>query len=191
MDRIARLIQGHLNLPVFFPLLGLALVATWYGLFTSVEAFSAMTGGQSFMDMQPWLTVDTLFAQIRTYAPETVNYYIGWSMFDYIWPFLTFTTMLFISAWLIGLLPKSSKIRFSWLIASAYLTVLMDWLENIGFVALVTGLPAEPLWLARLTLSLHAGKLIFNMVFNVLFWVLLGTVIFALVSRRIFGTPGN
>ena len=96
MDRITRLILGHLNLPVFLPLLGLALAETWYGLFASVEAFAAMTGGLSFMDMQPWLTVATLFEQIRTYAPETVRYYIGWSIFDYIWPLLTFTAMLFI-----------------------------------------------------------------------------------------------
>jgi hypothetical protein len=191
MDRIARLIQGHLNLPVFVPLLGLALAATWYGLFASVESFAAMTGGLSFMDMQPRLTVDTLFEQIRTYAPETISYYIGWSVFDYIWPFLTFTTMLFISAWLISQLPNGSKVRFSWLIASAYLTVLMDWLENIGFVALVTAMPAEPLWLARLTLGFHALKLLANMVFNLLFWVLLGTVIVVFIRRRIFAAPGN
>lgn len=191
MNRIARLILGHLNLPVFLALLSLALAATWFGLFASVEAFAAMTGGLSFMDMQPLLTVDTLFEQIRTYAPETVRYYIGWSIFDFVWPFLTFTTMLFIAAWLIGLLPTGSKIRFSWLIGSAYLTVLMDWAENVGFILLVTVLPAEPLWLARMTLLLHAGKLLFNMVFNVLFWILLGSVVLALVSRKVFGTPGN
>jgi hypothetical protein len=191
MDRIARLIQSHLNLPMFLSLLGLALAATWYGLFVSVETFAAMTGGLSFMDMQPRLTVDTLFEQIRTYSPETVRYYIGWSLFDFVWPFLTFTTMLFISAWLIGLLPEGSKVRFSWLITSAYLTVLMDWAENVGFIGLVTALPAEPLWLARLTLGLHALKLLANMAFNLVFWVLLGTVIIFFVRRRIFGMPGN
>jgi hypothetical protein len=191
MDRIARLIQDHLNLTVFLPLLGLALAATWYGLFALVETFAAMTDGLSFMDMQPRLTVDGLFEQIRTYSPETVRYYIGWSLFDFVWPFLTFTTMLFISAWLIGLLPKGSKVHFSWLITSAYLTVLMDWAENVGFIGLVTALPAEPLWLARLTLGFHALKLLANMAFNLVFWVLLGTVIIFFVRRRIFGMPGN
>jgi len=196
MNRIAKLIQGHLNLSAFLPLLLLALTATWYGLFSSVERFADMTGGLSFMDMQPRLTVDAIFAQIRTYSPETVNYYIGWSLFDFIWPLLTFTTMLFISAWLIGFLPigflpRGSKTRFSWLIASAYLTVLMDWAENIGFVALVAVLPAEPLWLARLTLGFHAMKLLSNMAFNLLFWLLLGILMFVFIRRRIFGLPGN
>ena len=184
MDRITRLILGHLNLPVFLPLLGLALAATWFGLFASVEAFAAMTGGLSFMDMQPWLTVATLFEQIRTYAPETVRYYIGWSIFDYIWPLLTFTAMLFISGWLLGFLSQKWQPHFRWFVASAYLTVLMDWAENVGFVALVTSLPAEPLWLARVTLGLHASKLVFNMVFNVLFWILLVAVIVVVIRRR-------
>ncbi|RMD85736.1 MAG: hypothetical protein D6815_01190, partial [Candidatus Dadabacteria bacterium] len=51
------------------------------------------------------------------------------------------------------------------------LTVLCDWVENLGFVALLLGLPAQPAWLANTTLALHAGKLVFNMVFNVGFWV--------------------
>lgn len=184
MNRIARLIQDHLSLRVFLPLLALALASTWYGLFLSVERFAAMTGRLSLIDMQPWLTAESLFEQIHTYSAETVSYYIRWSIFDYAWPLLTFTTMLFISGWLLGFLLEKWRRHFWLFVASGYLTVLMDWAENVGFVTLILGLPDEPQWLARLTLGLHAGKLMFNMVFNVLTWILLAAVIVATAKRR-------
>lgn len=184
MKRIALLISSNLSLRVFIPLLAMALGTTWYGLFWSVDYFAGLTGGLTFMDMQPMLTADALFAQIGTYSPETVRYYLGWSAFDYAWPFITFTTMLFISAWLIRFVAEKWRQRFWLLVASAYLTVLMDWLENIGFAALVIGLPDEPMWLAQTTLVLHAGKLFFNMVFNLGFWILLSAAIIARLRKR-------
>lgn len=183
LQRGEALIRANLNLRVFAPLFLLALATTWYGLFYSVDRFGALTGGLAFPDMQPRLTVDALFAQIGAYSPETARFYLGWVVFDYAWPFLTFTTMLFISGWLCSVRPDS-KIRFTWLIASAYLTVLMDWAENTGFIALVLALPAEPRWLASVTLGFHAAKLLFNMVFNALFWLLLILVIVAGIGRR-------
>ena len=142
------------------------------------------------MDMQPTLTAAGLFDQIRLYSPKTVRFYLGWSAFDYAWPLITFTTMLFITAWLFQFVAEKWRRRFWLLVASAYLTVLMDWLENIGFVALVLGLPDEPLWLARTTLLLHAGKLFFNMVFNLGFWVLLiAAIVSRLKNRRAAARP--
>lgn len=182
--RIASFIQAHLHLRVFLPLLTVALATTWFGLFYSVEKFSHMTGGLAFMDMQPTLTPTKIFAQIPTYTPDTVAYYIVWSLFDYLWPFVTFTTMLFICAWLLKFLSDKWQQRFWLLVASAYITVIFDWLENLGFIALVLGLPAEPLWMAQVTLALHAGKLTFNMIFNVGTWVLLGAVIVKRVRTK-------
>ena len=134
------------------------------------------------MDMQPRLAADALFLQIRTYSPEAVDFYLWWSAFDYAWPFVTFTTMLFVTAWLFGFLPERHGRWFRWLVTAACLTVLMDWGENAGFALLVTGLPQEPVWLARVTLGLHAAKLTFMSVFNAGFLVLLATVI--LSARR-------
>jgi hypothetical protein len=183
-QRIAELINSCLHLRIFLPLLSLALATTWYGLFWSVEYFSALTGGLSFMDMQPTLTAAELFTQIRSYSADTVSYYLLWSAFDYAWPFITFTTMLFITAWLFRFTAEKWQEKFWVLVAAAYATVLMDWLENIGFALLVTGLPDEPLWLAQTTLALHAGKLFFNMVFNLGFWVLLVAVIAISIRKR-------
>jgi hypothetical protein len=187
MKGIADLIQANLKLKIFLPLLMAALGTTWYGLFWSVEYFSKLSEGLHFMDMQPTLTADALYTQIRTYSPDTIDFYLGWSLFDYAWPFITFTTMLFISAWLLTFLATKWQQRFWLLVASAYLTVLMDWLENIGFVTLILGLPDEPMGLAQITLLLHAGKLFFNMVFNLGFWVLLIAVISSALKQR-FGT---
>jgi len=173
INNIARIIQSNLNLRVFLPLLAVALATTWYGLFWSVEYFSGLTGGLRFMDMQPTLTAEDLFVQIRTYSAATVSFYFGWSLFDYLWPLVTFTTMCFISAWLFTFLAPKWQRWFPPLIASAYLTVLMDWAENMGFAALIAGLPDEPMWLAQLTLLLHAAKLFFNMIFNLGFWTAL------------------
>ena len=71
---------------------------------------------------------------------------------------------------------------FAALVATAYLTVLMDWLENMGFATLVMVRPAEPVWLAQLTLALHAAKLLFNMLFNLGFWVVLVAVILVTIK---------
>ena len=185
MRRISEFIRATLNLRVFLPLLAVALLTTWFGLFWSVDHFATLTDGMRFMDMQPRLTTDELFAQIRTYSPESVEFYLWWSLFDYAWPLLTFTTMLYISAWLFGLLPTPWHRRFPLLVGSAYLTVLMDWGENIGFAALVLGLPEERTWLAHLTLTLHAAKLFFNMIFNIGFWVALAAVVVTGLKSRL------
>ncbi len=185
MQRIAEFIQANLNLRVFLPLLAVALVTTWYGLFWSVNHFSTLTDGLGFIDMQPWLTPEELFAQIRTYSAEAVAFYLWWSVFDYAWPLLTFTTMLFISAWLFRFASAKWQQYFKFLVARAYLTVLMDWAENIGFATMVVGLPEEPGWLAQVTLLLHAGKLFFNMAFNLGFWILLIAAIVAGLRSRL------
>lgn len=185
MKRIADLIQANLNLKTFLPILALALLATWYGLFYSVAEFKVMTGGLSFMDMQPGLTVAQIFEQIPTYSPETVAFYVGWSLFDYAWPLITFTTVCFISAWLLKFLSEKWQQKFWLLVTVAYTTVIFDWLENAGFVALVLGVPAEPVWLAQLTLTLHAGKLLFMTIFNVATAVLLVAAIVTGISSRL------
>ncbi len=173
MKYVARFIEQRLRLRYFLPLLIATVATTWIGLFWSVNRFKRLSKGLSFLDMQPRLDADSLFEQITSYSQETVNFYLGWSLFDYAWPFITFTTMLFISAWLFRYLSPRAQQWFVALVTSAYATVLLDWLENLGFVALVMGLPAEPLWLAYLSLGLHMGKLFFNLVFNLGFWFLL------------------
>lgn len=186
---IAASIQARLRLSLFLPLLCVALLTTWYGLFWSVEYFSSLTGGLRFVDMQPTLTVDALFTQIRTYDNQTTVFYLWWLVFDYAWPFLTFTTMLFIAGWLFQYVDAGWSRCFPWLVGFAYMTVLMDWAENSGFSALVLLRPVEPLWLAQITLALHAAKLTFNMLFNLGFWVLLAAVLgkgVVALARRAF-----
>jgi len=189
--RIAVAIEASLSLRLFLPVLAAGLAATWYGLGWSLQHFAGLTGGQRFVDMQPTLTAGTLFAQIREYSPETVDFYLWWLLFDYAWPFLGFTVMLLIAAWLLRFLPAGWRERFWLLVASGYLTVLMDWGENLGFASLVVGLPAEPLWLARLTLALHAAKLFFNMVFNLGFWVVLLAVLVTRVRAAVARPPAT
>ena len=74
MHRIAELIQRQLKLSVFVPLLLLALGTTWFGLFWSVNHFGQLSNGLPFMDMQPWLTAELLFEQIRSYGNEAVEF---------------------------------------------------------------------------------------------------------------------
>jgi hypothetical protein len=184
-SRAGRQIEERLQLRYFLPLLCLALATTWYGLFFSTAEFREMTGGLSFMDMQPGLRADSLFAQIRLYSDATVDYYIIWVLFDYLWPFVTYTTMLFITRWLLNFSADKWQQWFWFFVASAYATVVMDWGENTGFIALVSGLPDEPAWLAQLTLALHAAKLFFNMLFNLAFFTLLIGVLLG-YARKFF-----
>ena len=185
MDAIAALIRRHLQPWVFLPLLALALVTTWYGLGPSLTRFAELTGSdQRFVDMQPALTAPSLLAQVRSYAPDTVHFYIGWSLFDVAWPFLTYTTMLFITAWLLRQAGPAWEARFPLFVAVAYATVLMDWAENAGFVTLVLAAPSEPAFVAPLAVACHRAKLFFNLVFNIGFLVVLLTA----VTVRLRGT---
>ncbi|MEJ2139057.1 MAG: hypothetical protein P8Y61_06365 [Gammaproteobacteria bacterium] len=129
------------------------------------------------MDMQPALDVESLFQQIRTYDELATEFYLWWSLFDYAWPFITFTTMVVTTAWLMGLLSDRWQLWFPLIMSAAYITVLMDWLENLGFATLIIVRPAEPLWLAEITLGLHAAKLLFNLLFNLGFLVVFVTVV--------------
>lgn len=178
MDTIAALIRRHRNLRTFLPLLALALVTTWYGLGPSLTRFAELTGSAArFVDMQPGLTAAALLEQVRGYDPDTVHFYMGWSLFDVAWPFLTYTTMLFITAWLLQKAGPAWDRRLPLFVAVAYTTVLMDWAENAGFVALVLAAPGEPPGIAPLAVACHRAKLFFNMVFNAGFLVALLTAV--------------
>jgi hypothetical protein len=179
MQRIADRIRASLSLRVFLPVLAAALLATWYGLSPSLEHFAGLTGGLRFVDMQPALTPAALLEQVRAYSPETVRYYLWWSLFDFAWPFLTYTAMLFITAWLLRSTPPAWQRRFPLLVIVAYTTVLMDWGENLGFVSLALGLGDGAASVAWLAVQLHRAKLIFNLVFNVGFLLVLARAIIA------------
>ena len=188
MRSIADLIRRSLRLTIFLPLLALSLVATWFGLGPSQAHFAALADGQRFVDVQPGLTVDGLIAQAGSYGPEAVHYYLQWSGFDFAWPLLTFTAMMFIVGWLFRFLPAGRQGLFTVIVAVGYAAVLMDWGENIAFVWVVLHPEPPPLLVARLAVTLHTAKLFFLAVFNlacfaVLFWVL-GRKAHAVVGSR-------
>jgi len=166
VGHLANLIRRSLRLPVFLPLLVLALVATWYGLGPSRAHFAGLTGGGSFVDMQPELTAASLLAQAQGYGPEATRYYLLWSGFDFAWPLLSFTAVMFITAWLFRFLPAERQGLFTGVVALGYAAVLMDWGENLAFMGVVLLADREPLGLARLAVALHVGKLSFMTLFN-------------------------
>jgi hypothetical protein len=177
LGTIATRIQARLAPPIFLPLLAVALLTTWYGLGPSLDRFAALSGGLRFVDMQPALTVPALLEQVRGYSPEAARYYLGWSLFDVAWPFVTYTTMLFITAWLLRRAGPAWERRFPLFVAVAYATVLLDWAENAGFVALVLAAPEAPSGVAPLAVLCHRGKLLFNLLFNLGFLVALLTAL--------------
>lgn len=183
MHRIAALIRRHLRPAVFLPLLGLALVATWYGLGPSQAHFAALTGGQRFVDVQPRLTTDALLQQARSYDPAAVDYYLQWSGFDFAWPLLTFTAMQFIVGWLFRFLPAARQGLFAWVVAVGYAAVLMDWSENLCFVGVVLQAAGEPRGLAAAAVAFHGAKLLCLALFNL---ACLG-VLLAVLGRRVLG----
>lgn len=191
LQRIAGLIRASLRLEIFLPLLALALAATWYGLGPSLQHMVELTGGRRFVDMQPTLSAAELIAQLRAYTPETVRFYLWWSAFDYAWPLLTFTAMLFIGAWLFRFLPESRQGDFALLVAAAYATVLMDWGENLAFVGVLLAGDRPAAALATLAVWLHRGKLFFNFVFNAGFFTVLAWALVRAARGRLRRAPGN
>jgi len=61
---------------------------------------------------------------------------------------------------------------------------MMDWAANAGFALLAMNPLEEQLWLAQFTLFLHAMKLLFNLLFNLGFWVLLAAAIVDGIKAR-------
>lgn len=173
MQALADLIRRSLRLTVFLPLLALALLATWFGLAPSRAHFAALTDGQLFVDVQPGLSVEGLIAQAASYGPEAVRYYLQWSGFDFAWPLLTFTAMLFIAGWLFRFLPAERQGLFTGVVAVGCATVLLDWGENLGFVWVVLHPAPPPLDVARLAVTLHEARLFFLTVFNLACFVVL------------------
>ena len=177
MQSIADLIRRSLRLTVFLPLLALSLAATWFGLGPSQAHFAGLTDGQRFVDVQPGLTVAGLITQAASYGPQAVHYDLQWSAFDFAWPFLTFTAMMFIAGWLFRFLPAARQGLFTFIVATGYAAVLMDWSENLSFVWVVLHANPPPLDVAQLAVTAHAAKLFFLAVFNlacfaVLVWAL-------------------
>lgn len=167
MRYLAGLIQRSLKLQVFLPLLIVTLIATWYGLGPSRAHFAELTGGGRFVDMQPELTAASLVAQAQSYDPDTIRYYLLWSAFDFVWPLLSFTTVMFIIAWLFRFLPAERQGLFTGVVALGYGAVLMDWGENLGFMGVVLLADQKPLGLAGLAVVFHSAKLAFLALFNV------------------------
>ena len=185
MQFLADLIRRFLRLTIFLPLLALSLVATWFGLGPSQLHFAALTDGQRFVDVQPGLTVDSLIAQAGRYGPEAVHYYLQWSGFDFAWPLLTFTAMMFIAGWLFRFLPSRRQGLFTLVVAVGCAAVLMDWGENIAFVWVVLHADPPPLLVARLAVTLHRAKLFFLTVFNLACF----TVLFWALGRKVLKSP--
>lgn len=166
MQRLADLIRRSLNARVFLPLLALALVATWFGLGPSQARFAALTGGMRFVDVQPVITPEAIITQMQAYGPEAVRYYVQWSGFDFAWPLLTFTAMMFIVAWLFRFLPAERQGLFTAVVAVGYGAVVMDWCENVCFVGIALTAAQAPLGLARVAVTFHGAKLACLALFN-------------------------
>jgi hypothetical protein len=177
MQRLADLIRRSLSLGVFLPLLALALVATWFGLGPSQLKFAGLTGGMKFVDVQPVIAPESIVSQMQAYSPEAVRYYLLWSGFDFAWPLLTFTAMMFIVAWLFRFLPAERQGLFTSVVAVGYAAVLMDWSENACFIGVALSAAQAPVGLARIAVAFHTAKLVCLTIFNLqcfgtLLWVL-------------------
>ncbi len=167
--RIATAIEARLEARTFLPLLTVALLATWYGLGPSLARIVELTG-RRFVDMQPGITAAELIVQLAAYTPATVSFYLAWLVFDFAWPFVTYTAMLFMSAWLLQRAGGAWPTRLWWFVGVAYATVAMDWAENVAFW-LLAGSYGATAWVAAIAVLAHRAKLAFNFAFNGLFLV--------------------
>jgi hypothetical protein len=180
--RLADWIDAELRPGVFVPLLAAALLATWYGLGPSLTRILAETGAR-FVDMQPAVDAAGVLGQLRAYSAATTRFYLGWLVFDFAWPLLSYSAMLFIAAWFARRAPPPWRARFTWLVAVGYTTVLMDWGENVGF-GLIVAMPTMPDCVASVAVLCHRAKLALNGLFNIGFLVLAAVAAAHSWSRR-------
>jgi hypothetical protein len=165
-------------------LLTLAAFLVMFGIFGLVlgPAFQAASGGLRPIDMSPDKSVDAMYAQFAHYTDASRVVYRWFFLLDFIYP--PTLALLFATLW--AWLARRTRWQFPqrWigrgLLLVPFVAAILDWTENVGFLALIEALPAQHRGLAFFTGTTNYVKL------AILAACMLTTLLFAIgaLARR-------
>jgi hypothetical protein len=134
-----------------------------FGSFSLISAeFAKVTQGYIPLDLQFPLTVDHIFEQLPAYNSDSMRWYKIFGFMDFIFP--PVASLLVVMVWGVTIKHYVQPLLLSlakrgWLLLPM-ISALLDWLENIGLLYVVTVFPeVEAYGVAELAVNLRILKL--------------------------------
>ena len=162
MTRFRDWILKHATLPKV--ILAFAVMSGLiYWMNTLTPAFQAVTDGHMFFDMQIPITEEKIFAQLPAYTDESRSLYVYFMVIDYLFPPMAGLSMALLWGWLMSLAPAGLLLKWSSskLVLFPFISALLDWLENVGFLGTALLYPARVDWLTQSGVLFREAKLLF------------------------------
>lgn len=156
--RVAALARGrNVLLLLVAAMVVFALFGAWL-----VPALQAVTGGRYPVDLAFPVTPAVIRAEYAHYGAESIRLYHQFLVVDFIWPPLLAAWFALVWAWLAR---RTSATLPARMIAAGVLQLpfaqaLLDFTENVGFLALLAAYPGDPPGLAVATSLARAAKLV-------------------------------
>ncbi len=150
--------------------------------------FQTATNDLRPLDLNRQLDVDTMYREVATYSDESRSVYVRFAIADFIYPFAaaSFFALLWSRMFRNSRSGFATKLKSSGIMLVPFLFMLIDWLENIGFLIVIFGYPDQYPGVAASAAALKGIKS------YVLYSVILVTLMFAAAAaRRSWQTRGS
>jgi len=150
--------------------------------------FQAVTKNLRPLDLNRQLDVDTMYREVATYTDQSRSVYLRFASADFIYPLAaaSFFALLWSRMFRNSRSGFATKLKSSGIMLVPFLFMLIDWLENIGFLIVIFGYPDQYPGVAASATALKGIKS------YVLYSVILVTLMFAAaVARRSWQTRGS
>ena len=157
-----------------------------YWMNTLTPAFQAATDGHMFFDMQIPITEEMMLSQLPSYTEESKSLYMYFMVIDYLFPPMAglFTALLW--GWMMTRVESGVLVTLSGsgLLLFPFISSLLDWLENIGFLGTALLYPSRIEWLTQSGVLFRQAKLLFMGANAAITLVIVLLLLTALFSRR-------
>jgi hypothetical protein len=141
-------------------------------------AFEERTNGIKLLDLTVFIKPDQVYPVISSYNQSDITFYFYFSAFDYIFPLVGSIWYSCLTATLLKKLSVSEGHHWSgYLVILPYLTCLLDWLENINYLIIISSFPYK-INLLTYIVSVVAHSKVYNLWFTSL--VLIVSALFIL-----------
>jgi hypothetical protein len=131
-----------LNILLMF---ALTVVSFYLMAFVIVPAFNAATAGLDPFDLNFGITAEQMYEELPYYTDESRRLYIWFALADYVYPLANAGFFALLWAWLFRTSPNAllDRLKCYGMLLLPFLFTLIDWSENLGFLIVVFGYPAE------------------------------------------------
>lgn len=134
---------------------------TMWQLQTVTATFPALTDGHTPFDMQNDLTSAQVYTQLSTYTEEAFGLYTWFQAVDFVFPMVAALMMAVITAFSVRVVMPDTypKVVGNKLLLLFFVPALFDWLENIGFLWVISLWPEQSAAAANLAIMAKQAKL--------------------------------